>query len=326
MVNLIVSNYPFPEYEPETRAAVINTCLKIKQYFAVHDNILVSYSGGSDSDCIVHLICKYFPEHLEKCRFVFVNTGLEYAATKRHVNEIAQKYRISIETIRGKSVVSVIRQYGIPVLSKLKSDRAEAYLQGKPWGIRYVKPDEEFKKHFRNDAIFNANQIAMVDYCKEHGIMISARCCKLSKKKPLHDYMKSNQIDLNVTGERKAEGGQRSLTHQSCFEIHKDGMNKYMPLWWWSETVKADFKVKEGLQYSDCYEIWGMKRTGCVGCPFNLHIADALVMMKQYEPLMYKACMNVFGESYRLMDEFQCRKKKCLPEYFQLTLEGGETK
>lgn len=35
-----------------------------------------------------------------------------------------------------------------------------------------------------------------------------------------------------------------------------------------------------------------------------------------------KACMNVFGESYRLMDLFNCRRRKCLPEYMQLTLTG----
>ena len=247
MLGEIVSKYPFPAYEPLTRAAVINTCLKMQQYFNDHERILISYSGGSDSDCIVHLISKYFPEHLSKCNFVFINTGLEYVATKRHIKEIAQKYGIVIETIRGRSVVSVVKEYGIPVLSKLKSDRAEAYLQNKPWGLRYVKPDEEFKKHFRNDAIFNENQIALVDYCKENGIKISARCCKLSKKKPLNQYMKEKHIDLNVTGERKAEGGQRSLTHQSCFEVHKDGMHKYMPLWWWSEDVKADFKKKRRI-------------------------------------------------------------------------------
>lgn len=64
---------------------LMHTCEKLLEYFPKHENILVSVSGGSDSDCIVHLICTYFPEFLDRCHFVFVNTGLEYDATKRHL-------------------------------------------------------------------------------------------------------------------------------------------------------------------------------------------------------------------------------------------------
>lgn len=66
--------------------------------------------------------------------------------------------------------------------------------------------------------------------------------------------------------------------------------------------------------YSDCYEVWGMKRTGCVGCPFDSRIGDELKTIKKYEPQLYKACMNVFGASYELMDKFEVRKRKILGE------------
>ena len=64
----------------------------------------------------------------------------------------------------------------------------------------------------------------------------------------------------------------------------------------------------QGIRYCDCYEVWGMKRTGCCGCPFNSKVHYDLEIMKKYEPTLYKACLNVFGESYRLMDEFHIRK------------------
>jgi 3'-phosphoadenosine 5'-phosphosulfate sulfotransferase (PAPS reductase)/FAD synthetase len=95
---------------------------------------------------------------------------------------------------------------------------------------------------------------------------------------------------------------------------------KFMPLWWWSNETKKEFKEKEQIKYSDCYEVYGMKRTGCCGCPFNLNIADDLQIMAAYEPKLLKAVMHTFGESYRLMDEFGCRRKKCLPESIQLPL------
>ena len=134
--------------------------------------------------------------------------------------------------------------------------------------------------------------------------------------------MKDYCVDLNVTGERKAEGGVRSTSHKSCFEELNHGIDKFMPLWWWSDETKADFKAKEEIRYSDCYEVWGMKRTGCVGCPFGKDTAHELELMYQYEPKLYKAVMAVFGQAYELTDRFNCRRKKCLPDSFQMTLTG----
>lgn len=87
-----------------------------------------------------------------------------------------------------------------------------------------------------------------------------------------------------------------------------------MPLFWWTNKVKDAFKEAEGIRYSDCYEVWGMKRTGCVGCPFGRNTGEELKLMQQYEPNLYKACMNVFGLSYELTDRFNCRRKKILPK------------
>lgn len=87
-----------------------------------------------------------------------------------------------------------------------------------------------------------------------------------------------------------------------------------MPLFFWNDETKQWYKEHEGIRYSDCYEVWGMKRTGCTGCPFNSRIGIDLDMIQKYEPNMYKACMNVFGESYRLMDKFNVRRMKILKE------------
>lgn len=316
MEGIIVQDYPFPDYEPITRAAVINTCIKMKKYFAEHDSIQVSVSGGADSDCVVHLVCKYFPEYIDKVHFVFVNTGLEYDATKRHLDDLEKRYGITINRIRGKSVVTVVRQYGVPILSKMKSHHLSLYIKGNPCGEKEV-----FGEHTYHALQFTEQQKKLAFYLKENNIQISKKCCDLSKKKPLKTYQQKYNIEMVVTGERKAEGGQRAFSHKSCFEQHK-GIDKYMPLWWWTDDEKADFKEKEKIRYSDCYEVYGMKRTGCCGCPFNLNIADDLQAMFEHEPRLFKACMHVFGQSYELMDRFKCRRKKCMPESFQMTLTG----
>lgn len=319
MLGKIPQEFPFPDYEPKTKADVLLTCIKMNNYFREHKYISISVSGGSDSDCIVHLVCKYFPEHLPKCRFVFVNTGLEYEATKRHLCDLEARYGIEIDRIRGKSVVTVVRERGVPILSKMKSHMLGQYVSGKRWPVNYIFGN---KIHSYNSFKFTENQQELARYLKENSIAVSSDCCTYSKKKPLTKFQYEHDIDLVVTGERKSEGGQRAVIHKSCFEEGNHGFDKYMPLFWWSDGTKADFKGKEQIRYSDCYEIYGMKRTGCVGCPFNLNIADDLQAMYEYEPRLFKACMNVFGQAYELMDRFNCRRKKCLPESFQLTITG----
>ena len=83
-----------------------------------------------------------------------------------------------------------------------------------------------------------------------------------------------------------------------------------MPLFFWNDETKQYYKETENIRYSDCYEVWGFKRTGCVGCPFNSKVGLELRTIKKYEPKMYEECLNVFGESYRLADEFNLHKYK----------------
>ena len=307
----------------ETRVKVRETAMKIYTHFKDRSSILVSISGGSDSDCILHFICKYFPEYLDKCHFVFIDTGLEYEATKRHLRELEAKYRICIEKIRGRPIPAVVKQYGVPILSKTKAEIIEKFCARVPWAAKRVLCGYNAGRTriARGMLALTPEQTALAWYCMENGVNISAKCCDESKKKPLKKYMRENGIDLNVTGERRAEGGQRALTHKTCFECGRRETDaaKYMPLWWWSDADKADFIQAEGIKRSDCYEIWGFTRTGCCGCPFTLDIADNLRAIRTYEPKLYRACMAVFGEAYRLTDKFHARSRRCLPDFEQQT-------
>lgn len=185
-------------------AEIERTFRKIEEHIGSHESIMVSVSGGSDSDCIVHLLCTYFPEYLEKCHFVFGDTGLEYNATKCHLDELEEKYGIKIDRVKGKSVVWAVRTYGVPILNKYKSHVIEAYQHGLPYAERYIFEEGAVRYHVMT---FTEKQKEMVRYVKENNIPISDKCCDVSKKKPLLEYAKKHNTDLNVTGERRAEGG-----------------------------------------------------------------------------------------------------------------------
>lgn len=288
-----------------------NTMGKMDYYLSNHNSICVSVSGGSDSDIIVHMIATYFRQFLPKIHFVFADTGLEWTATREHIKYLQSKYDMKIDTVRGMSVVTAVRTCGVPVISKRHSDVINAYCRDVPSSIRKINATKEEVGGYA----FSPKHRALADACKERGIAVSSKCCNKSKKDPLNEYAKQHNCDLSITGERKAEGGQRAASHTSCFEPNNHGRRgKYMPLFYWDDGTKRYYKEHEGIVYSDCYEVYGMKRTGCVGCPFNSRANEDLKLMQEHQPNLLKACLNVFGVAYRLMDEFKVRRVPILKD------------
>ena len=58
-----------------------------------------------------------------KVTYMWFDNGLEYEATKRHLEELESKYGISIVRLKGKESIPVAcRKYGQPFLSKRVSD------------------------------------------------------------------------------------------------------------------------------------------------------------------------------------------------------------
>jgi hypothetical protein len=124
---------------------------------------------------------------------------------------LEKRYGIEIDKIRGRSVVTVVREYGIPILSKIKSTFISDYVRGLPYAERVVFYDG-VKSY--NAMKFTENQRILARHIKENGIKVSSKCCTLSKKEPLHNYNIENDIDLSVTGERKIEGGAKGFNTQ----------------------------------------------------------------------------------------------------------------
>lgn len=58
-----------------------------------HNNIMVSLSGGKDSDIMLDMLLKVCSK--DKLCFVFFDTGIEFAATKKHLAFFRRKIRHS---------------------------------------------------------------------------------------------------------------------------------------------------------------------------------------------------------------------------------------
>lgn len=118
-----------------------------------------------------------------------------------------------------------------------------------------------------------------------------------------------------ITGERRDEGGMRSVPKSKdangtmCFSETSDGQFRLKPLYYVSDADKAWYKERYGIRYSDAYEVYGLKRTGCCGCSISSRAVEDLEKIRPYEPNVVKAAWNIFGDSYRYRQKYNEFKK-----------------
>ena len=299
---------------------VLKAALKSKAILARHSRIAVSISGGADSDVMLDLIERTKGDR--NVRYIWFNTGIEYEATKEHLNYLENRYQIEIERIRSKKPVPYcVHEYGIPFKSKYASDML-GRLQDH--GFKFEdRPFEELIQEYPNcqralmwwcnrnvthAGITGRFNIYRNPWLKEFLIAnppdfkISNKCCTYAKKEVAHRFVSENSIDLSVIGVRQAEGGVRAAT-KTCFS-EGEHSDTFRPIFWFSNEDKQYYDETFGIVHSACYTKYGLKRTGCVGCPFALDFEGNLEATRQNEPRLYKACCNVFGPSYEYTRAF----------------------
>ena len=304
-----------------------------------HPNAICSYSGGADSDIMIDIIERTRDMFgLPPVRYVFFNTGLEMKATKEHVKETEKKYGVEIEKIRPEiNIVQASRKYGIPFVSKIMSGGLSDWQRkGIPLSIAREYDQAEDKAAKRKELrerypkceslinflcccnsageprpniqlVINSSKY-MRDFIDEYppDFKISAKCCDYCKKKVAHAVQKD--YDMVITGERRDEGGMRSVPRKDntslCFTETSDGQYRLRPLYYVTDADKAWYKEYYGIRYSDAYEVYGLTRTGCCGCPISYKAVEDLEKIREYEPNVVKAAWNIFGRSYEYRKKY----------------------
>lgn len=337
----------YADFEPAAKFTAIQSIIakRLKQ----HPKAICSYSGGADSDIMIDLIeqtRKIF--NFPPVKYVFFNTGLEMQATKDHVRRTAEKYGVEIQEVRPKvNIVQATRKYGLPFVSKIMSAGLSEW-QNKEIPLTIAQEYEEAEDKIAKRAelkarypkcesvinflcccnsageprpniqlVINSSKY-MRDFIAENPptFKISAKCCDYCKKQIAHKVQKD--YDMVITGERRDEGGMRSVPRKDnttlCFTETSSGQHRLRPLYYVSDKDKAWYKEHYNIRYSDAYEVYGLTRTGCCGCPISYKAVEDLEKIGKYEPNVVKAAWNIFGDSYRYRKAYndykEERKKK----------------
>lgn len=290
----------------------------------IYKNPICSISGGSDSDIMLDIIHRV--DEQKKVKYVWFDTGLEYKATKEHLKYLEDRYGIEIHRERAEIPIPLCtKKYGQPFINKFVSESIASLQRNNfTWTD---EPYEDLIKKYPNckgyitwwcskykvgdgfsSSMFN---IAHNKWLKEFLIKnppqfkIDSKCCKYAKKAVNKRIIKTYDCDLMISGVRKAEGGVRAKTFRTCYTSGSDKADTYRPVFWFHNEDKRTYKSAFNIRYSDCYEVWGFTRTGCVGCPYDIHCIEHNKIIEKYEPNMYNAVNNIFKESYEYTRQYK---------------------
>ena len=310
---------------------IADAAMKCRSVLETHRHALVSISGGADSDVMMDLVERCRPGSGCKVTYVWFDTGIEYRATKMQISYLEGRYGRRILRLRPeKTIPMCVKEFGQPFMSKYVST-AVARLQsvgfkwenlpyaelvgtyGKQssslkWWTDSVTKDRSkptrydigFKKHLKEFMVENPPWFR-----------ISSKCCKHTKKDVAETASRELEADVQIVGVRRSEGGTR-WDIGTCFTAREGGVDTYRPLFWFKYPDRDLYTSLFGIQNSLCYGLWGFRRTGCAGCPFNRHLFDDLQTVDMYEPNIAKAARRIFADSYeytRMFNEYKRRAK-----------------
>jgi 3'-phosphoadenosine 5'-phosphosulfate sulfotransferase (PAPS reductase)/FAD synthetase len=280
----------------EGNHAIFDSYLKAYSVLGRFQHPCCSISGGKDSDIMLDLISRI--DKQKKVIYVWFDTGIEYQATKDHLDYLENRYGIKINRERAVKPIPVsCKQYGQPFISKRVSDMIER-LQRHDFQWEDDTYENLIKKypkcqtalgwwtnHFKSIQFNIDYNRYLKDFLVENPprFKISSKCCEYAKKKVSHRFNEREGCDLDIVGVRKAEGGLRSSAYKNCFtDNNKNSVitpSQYRPLFWYVNDDEIVYDKLFHIQHSDCYTKYGLKRTGCVGCPYGRNLEEELAVM-----------------------------------------------
>lgn len=262
------------------------------------DKVYIAFSGGKDSTVLSHLIDEAIPHN--KIERVFTNTGIEFNAIVEFVEREREKDN-RIKIIKpSKPIKQMLEEKGYPFKSKLHSEYVERYQRSGLTGIavrKYLDND--------NSGRFSCPKLLRYQFTPEFNIKISQKCCNELKKKPSKQHAKETGKTMVITGVRATEGSVRKWqSRNGCVFRQKDGsIYKFNPLSPVSEEF-IDWYIKtRNIEICELYKPpYNFERTGCKGCPYNVHLAKELDTLDELLPNEKKQCEWIWKPVY---DEYR---------------------
>ena len=268
----------------------ITKICSINELYNLEKNAYISFSGGKDSLVVSLLLDKALPNN--KIPRVFVDTGIEYQEIKKFVfSQLALDNRICILK-SGVNIKQMLEKDGYPFKSKQHAHNVAIYQHN---GMTRTNERYLGKLEKKN---FLCPKILEYQFTPDFTLRLSDKCCYRLKKEVTLKWEKENNRSICITGIRMAEGGYRNY-QSNCVIFDGKSLKKFHPLKPCTDDFVKSYLEKTKYPICNLYkEPFNFKRTGCLGCPFNIKLKTELTKLLEYSPKQAKAAYAIWKPVY----------------------------
>ena len=282
---------------------------QIAKEYDLENKGYIAFSGGKDSTVLSFLVDLALPGN--KIPRIYSNTGIDFNAIRQFVRDMAtddERFFILNPTQNLRKMFSEI---GYPFKSKFHSHICDIYSrQGKSGCVlKYA----EAKTHNPHDCPDKLKY----QFEEPLPFKISDKCCFKMKKEPFKKYEKESGRTIGLTGMRRAEKGLRE--NLNCLVFSHRRLHRFHPLApctdEFIERTISEYTIPLCRLY---YSPFNFKRTGCKGCPYNIHLQEEIDLLERLLPEEKAQCEYIWRpvyEEYRRIG-YRLRKENLTPNLF----------
>ena len=284
------------------------------------ENFYLSFSGGRDSTVLSALLDMALPGNT--IPRVYANTGIEYQLILDFVErERERKHAWELVIIKPSVPIKpMLEKEGYPFKSKRHSSYLARYQKR---GFKHSERAYIGLELWNNGADYRGDRICpkslRYQFSEEFKsvLKVSDMCCKRLKTDRMKEYEQESGKKYAILGIMPSEGGRRERA--KCLAFKGDKFKAFQPLVPVTKEWEDWFIEEYNIDISDIYKPpYNFERTGCKGCPFNIHIQRELDTLKHFFPNEYKQCEAIWKPVY---DEYRRIGYRLRKPDGQLTLE-----
>lgn len=266
-------------------------------------NFYLSFSGGKDSTVLHYMIDEALPDN--SIPRVYLNTGIEFNAIVEFVKSLQEKDNRFIIIKPKQAIKPMLEKYGYPFKSKEHSNIVKVYQNS---GL--TKSVTKYLDENDTSRQSHCPKCLKYQFTDENTLNISNKCCYKLKKDVARDYERDTSHPYAITGMRRGEGGQRRAV-QGCLTHKGTSKMKFHPLMPLDDGFEKWYIETRNIQLCKLYyPPFNFERTGCKGCPYNIHIQDELDVLEKLLPNERQQCETIWKPVYDEYRRIKYRLKK----------------
>lgn len=263
-------------------------------------NIYMSYSGGKDSDVLLDILFRMYPNIIS----IFGNTHTEYPETYIQRKKQIGKGKRIIQADAPMTFNQVVNKYGYPMFTKKVAGNIRCYRNARSQKVI--------------DTVLGYMGRQMKKYLKYKDMPFSDMCCSKLKHGVVDKLAKKKGFECAFVATTTEESQYRkdSWLESGCNAFDRKAGAQSRPLSFWTEKDIWEYINTYDVDVCDLYHM-GYERNGCMYCGFGCQFETPINRIQRLS-LTHPKAYGVWERNYKKY--FDMADIDCTPVYKNINI------